>query len=217
MKHILVIDDDSEIRILLRKFLEMHNFLVSEAENGKKALELCRSTQFDLIISDIYMPEKDGITFIKDLHKIASEIKIIAISGGEPGHFFTSDLQLDVAKTVGAFHTLRKPFKMDDLLKIIENVFSHERKLQTGNGQLNEFLPILAPTVTNINIRFITQHNQLFKIMPAIAALAAMAEKKEVTIQLYATSREGFDSSLLNHEVFKALEDAQVKIVSTKE
>ena len=113
MKHILVIDDDLEIRILLRKFLEMHNFLVSEAANGKRALELCKSTRFDLIIVDIYMPEKDGITFIKELQEIASDLKIIAISGGESGHFFTSSLQLDVAKSIGAFHTLQKPFKRE--------------------------------------------------------------------------------------------------------
>lgn len=220
MKHILVIDDDLEIRILLRKFLEMYDFLVSEAANGKRALELCKSTRFDLIIVDIFMPEKDGITFIRELQEITSEIKIIAISGGEPGHFFTSNLQLDVAKTIGAFHTLQKPFKMQELRQTIEKIFTPADKAKKGGetfsmpAQENCFT---TPVTSDVNIRFIAQQDQLFKITQAIAALAEKAEKKEVTIQLSAYSANGFDASWLSQEVFKALTGAHVKIVAAKE
>ena len=82
MSKILVIDDDKNIRSLLRDFLERDGYEVMEAENGKVGLKLFRENGADLVITDLIMPEKEGIETIRELRRDFSDVKIIAISGG---------------------------------------------------------------------------------------------------------------------------------------
>ena len=109
-KQILVVDDNNHVREILRLFLERHGYRISEAPNGYEAVEVCRSNKFDLVIADIYMPGMDGIKFIEALHKFSPETKVVAISGGEPCHFFTSSTQLNAALYKGAFQHNEQAF-----------------------------------------------------------------------------------------------------------
>ncbi len=122
MKQILIADDDFQIRDCLKLFLENQGFMVFEAPNGMKALELCKLTKIDLVIVDIYMPGMDGIQFMEELQKFSPEVKVIAISGGEKGHFFTSNMPLHSAMRRGAFCSLSKPFKMAELLNAVKEI-----------------------------------------------------------------------------------------------
>jgi CheY-like chemotaxis protein len=122
-KRILVIDDEDVIRQLLKEMLEWEGYVVTTAANGKEGLQLYRLELPDLIITDIFMPEMEGLETIRALQEGSSKVKIIAISGGgERG--MTSFLSL--AKRFGALCTLQKPFSREELLELVRGVLGEE-------------------------------------------------------------------------------------------
>jgi len=107
-KHILLADDDAEVRAVLAMALRQAGHIVTQAENGKEALKLCVGTQFDMIITDILMPKGDGFKVISKMKKKQRDIPIIAISGG--GVSGSLDF-LEKAKIHGACCIFEKPFE----------------------------------------------------------------------------------------------------------
>lgn len=120
MATILVIDDQEPIRILLRLALEGVGHEVLEASNGRLGLELYRTRAPDLIITDIVMPEMDGLELLLELTRTFLNVKVIAISGGLEG-----DGPLRVAKLLGARQTFKKPLDMDALLRAVRYELAH--------------------------------------------------------------------------------------------
>ena len=82
MKRILVVDDEAPIRAMLAQMLETEGYEVHTAEHGEEGLELVRKVVFDLVITDMIMPVKDGLKFIMELIKDYPDMRILAISGG---------------------------------------------------------------------------------------------------------------------------------------
>ncbi|MBI3246646.1 MAG: response regulator [Deltaproteobacteria bacterium] len=119
MVRILVIDDEAQVRDVLRQMLEKAGYEVVEAPEGAEGLQLHRKHPVDLIITDIVMPGKEGIETILALRKCVPKVKIIAISGG--GHMNKLDL-LSVAQEFGAARTLAKPFARKELLAAVQEV-----------------------------------------------------------------------------------------------
>lgn len=119
MKSILVIDDNIYVRSLLREMLELANYDVTEAPNGEVGARLFRQAPVDLVITDIFMPEKEGLETIRELRRDFPEVKIIAISGGGS----RGDLAfLPTAKKLGAHYTFAKPFEMDEMLAAVHEL-----------------------------------------------------------------------------------------------
>jgi len=118
MKIILVIDDDEDVRSCIRNILEHSGYSVLEAENGKVGIDICSHNPVDLVIVDLFMPEKEGIETIIELRKEYADFKILAISGGIPG--YGPDHFLHIAQKLGADGTLDKPFNMQQLLSKVE-------------------------------------------------------------------------------------------------
>ena len=119
MPSILVIDDDSSIRIIFRRYLEKQGYVVRVADNGHEGLRLVEVETPDLVITDIMMPETDGLEVIMFLHRTYSSIPVIAISGGmrsAPLDF------LPMAKKFGARKVLRKPVELHDLLAAVHEL-----------------------------------------------------------------------------------------------
>lgn len=116
MARILIIDDEDELRSMLRQMLEQAGHEVAEAVNGAEGIALYERDAHDLIITDIIMPEKEGVETIIALRRTAPELPIIAISGG--GRLDATDF-LTMAKKLGARHTLTKPFRRDQLLEAV--------------------------------------------------------------------------------------------------
>lgn len=85
MYHLLVVDDEAKIRMLIRKYAEFEGHTVTEAENGMEAVELCRKDpkQFDLIIMDVMMPELDGFSAVKELRKYCQAPVLMLSARGE--------------------------------------------------------------------------------------------------------------------------------------
>src|SRR5882724_6422130 len=99
MARILLIDDDPMVRHTIRHILIAEGHDVTIAQEGKTALELFRSSFFDLVVTDIIMPEKDGIEIIKEMRGMRGTVRILAISGG--GRIGNTDF-LKIAEKLGA-------------------------------------------------------------------------------------------------------------------
>ena len=120
MANILIIDDDEQYPKMMAKILkqEAHHNIVT-ATNGKEGLDLIKMQNFDLIITDILMPDKDGIDLITDLLRAKSTVPIIAISGGR--NLITPEFNLSSAKTLGVKIFLKKPFTNEQLIEAVSN------------------------------------------------------------------------------------------------
>ena len=113
MANILVVDDEEPIRALVGKILLKDGHQVMEAENGQHACDTYEDADIDLIVTDLVMPEKNGIEMMIQLKKSHPSVKLIAISGGS-GFSGQIDL-LSVAKLLGAKHVIKKPFSVDQI------------------------------------------------------------------------------------------------------
>ena len=120
MATILIIDDEETIRALLRSALQAEEYEVTEAVNGRQGLALYRQRPVDLVITDIVMPELNGLDMLLELTREFLDAKVIAISGaGEEKNV------LDVAKLLGARQTFQKPFSMPQLLGAVRYELEH--------------------------------------------------------------------------------------------
>ncbi len=115
---ILLVDDEEVVRRLFREVLMSAGYEVREAGNGKEAMQLVKNEPFELIITDLIMPEPEGIETIRDLRVQYPTLKIIAVSGAFGGKF------LSVAEKMGALTTLQKPVSPRDLLASVRGVLA---------------------------------------------------------------------------------------------
>jgi DNA-binding response OmpR family regulator len=113
---ILLVDDEAFVREMLTEALQDEGHSVHVAINGKKAVETY-DTSFDLVITDIVMPEQEGIQTILELRKLNPRVKVIAISGGGR---VSSDDYLELAKKVGALETFSKPLALAEFFAAIK-------------------------------------------------------------------------------------------------
>ena len=119
MARILLIEDDDSVRTLLFLALVHVGHTVIEARNGREGLNLFRSAPFDLVITDIVMPEKEGFEVLMKIRKRNPSLKIIAISGGglhNAAHY------LHTAKLLGAAKVLAKPFSNEELMAAVNEL-----------------------------------------------------------------------------------------------
>ncbi len=121
MAKILVIDDDEQIRAMLRQLLEKQGYEVFIASDGVEGLKLFRKESIDLIITDIIMPEKEGIETIRELVNEFPDVKIIAMSGGGR---IGPEAYLRMAKGFGASHTFTKPIDLKELSEAVKKLIS---------------------------------------------------------------------------------------------
>jgi YesN/AraC family two-component response regulator len=119
MALILIIDDEPQIRSMLKLMLERDGHEVAEAPDGIEGIRIYRQNPADLIITDLIMPNKDGIGMIIELKKEFPDVKIIAMSGGGLNK---PDGYLKGAEKLGAACTLTKPIDRDEMLRAIKDV-----------------------------------------------------------------------------------------------
>jgi CheY-like chemotaxis protein len=118
MTSILLVDDDEQFRSMLSESLRLAGYEVTEARDGREGIELCDHVS-DLIITDLIMPEKEGLETIQEYRRKDPEVKIIAISGGSR---HGSIDYLKMAKAFGARQVLAKPFARQEILEVITQV-----------------------------------------------------------------------------------------------
>ncbi|WP_280191219.1 response regulator [Delftia sp. PS-11] len=113
MAHILIVEDDEQFRQMLASMLAADQHRVSQAGNGFQGLEAAGRGHPDLIITDILMPEMDGIDFVMALKRQCPHVPVIAMSGGRRS--ISAEFNLNSASLMGVAAILTKPFKRDDL------------------------------------------------------------------------------------------------------
>jgi response regulator RpfG family c-di-GMP phosphodiesterase len=121
METIVVVDDEPDIRHSINHILSK-DYKVKEIESVDGAIEYCNCNPVDLVITDLFMPDKTGIDLIEYIAGINKDIKVLAISGGSRT---TKCNFLPVAKIVGADDTLFKPFAMSELRKKVDALLSY--------------------------------------------------------------------------------------------
>jgi DNA-binding response OmpR family regulator len=115
--HILIIDDDIDLCLLLQEGLQAEGYSASVAADGAQGIALQRKQPASLLITDIFMPNKEGIETIRDFRAEFPDVPIIAMSGG--GRLKSRGSTLFTAKELGAAVILQKPFEMSDLLSSV--------------------------------------------------------------------------------------------------
>ena len=120
----MIIDDDRDLREMLRTALLRKEYTVVEADNSREALKNFKPGLTDLVITDLLMPEEDGLKVIMMMRELKKGIRVIAISGGGkagPGNY------LEMAKALGADAVFSKPFAINDLVTRIEELLRIEQ------------------------------------------------------------------------------------------
>jgi len=117
MKKILIVDDEENARIGLSKLLSQEGYQVSAVGNGNEALNFLDNEQVNLVITDINMPEMDGLVFLRELNRDYPSTNVIMITayGGVESYL--------EAMSLGAFEYLNKPIKLDELKSVMGKIF----------------------------------------------------------------------------------------------
>ena len=124
MTRIIIIEDDQIIRESLKEILELNSYEVIAMDSGIDLMKKIHKFKPDILITDIIMPDMDGIEIIIEAKKTLPDIKLIAISGGG---MIDSGSYLDTAKSLGADLTLKKPFAPDQLISAIKNLTENQK------------------------------------------------------------------------------------------
>ncbi len=126
VSRVLVIDDEAAVRASVCGVLSDVGYSVAEAGNGVAGVDCLRSSAADAVVMDIYMPLRDGFETIRELRRVAPQVRIIAISGGTRGDFDP----LKAAEMLGADRALRKPFAVEELLAALTEVLADTPSLR---------------------------------------------------------------------------------------
>ncbi|MBF0126879.1 MAG: response regulator [Magnetococcales bacterium] len=118
MKDILIVDDEPKLRLLLHRILQEAGYSLAVAANGVEAMAMCRKEQPKLVISDIFMPDMDGIELLENLRESCLGQKVIAMSGGST--HLAADFLHEIATMFGAAGFLVKPFSKQEVLEAVE-------------------------------------------------------------------------------------------------
>ena len=128
--HILIIDDDEKIRLLLKKFLENNELRVSDAESTEEAKKIMESLIFDLLVVDIMMPGQNGLDFLKEIRKTSQMPVLMLTAMSDP------EDRLDGLE-IGADDYMTKPFEPRELLLRIQNILKRFNSSQCINSKFN--------------------------------------------------------------------------------
>lgn len=123
MAKVLIADDEASVLEVMRRILQIDGHEVIEARDGEEALRKIRSEKPDVAVIDLFMPRKEGLETIMQLRKSSPELKIIAISGGNPTHGMSF---LEMATRLGAHRTMSKPFSMEEMRNTVADLLTED-------------------------------------------------------------------------------------------
>jgi two-component system response regulator MprA len=123
MARILIIDDHADVRDVLESLMASQGYEVDVAPDGRAGLERCDAAMPDLVITDLHMPELDGLETVRELRERSNAVKIISMTGGDA---YYVEKNLDSSRIHGADRTFSKPFDVQELLSTIEDLLTEE-------------------------------------------------------------------------------------------
>ena len=119
MRRILIIDDEPYILLMLKKMLERAGYEIDLASNGREGMAVFEQDSADLVITDIIMPDKEGLELILEMKKKRPELKIIAMSGGGR---ISPESYLECARHFGAEKVFQKPFRQKEIVSAVKEL-----------------------------------------------------------------------------------------------
>lgn len=122
MANIILVEDDPDLRDLLALILQDSQHSVLRCENGRRAVEYLSHQDADLLVTDLLMPEMDGVETVRAVRRLRPQLPILAISGGLPN----PANYLGIARYFGATRVLPKPFQPAELISAIEELLSSD-------------------------------------------------------------------------------------------
>lgn len=126
MARILIVDDDPISARVLEGMVAEEGHAAKTAENGVQALNLYRESPFDVVITDIFMPEKEGLELVRELRAMDPDARVIAVSGGSAGGHFDS---LEWVRMFGVRHVFAKPLDRKQLLAAVDELLASTQSL----------------------------------------------------------------------------------------
>lgn len=130
MARVLIIEDDPVCVQLIQRTLEARGHDVTAATDGRAGMKRFKTDEFDLVISDLVMPDQDGIETIREIRRASPDVAIIAVSGGLTQPFGVSVDYLGAARLLGADATLKKPFMPSTLVNLVDETLGHRGDTQ---------------------------------------------------------------------------------------
>ena len=124
--NILIVDDYSDVRESLKDLLDSFDCIVKTAANGREALNLLKNEKIDLVITDILMPEMDGIELVTQARKLYPELRFLLISGGgrQTSEISSYDYLETASTLTGIASVLRKPFEPEEFIEMVNEVLA---------------------------------------------------------------------------------------------
>lgn len=156
MYHLLVVDDEEKIRSLIRKYAEFEGNIVTEAENGIQAVDICRSNKFDIIIMDVMMPELDGFSASRMIRKF-SDTPILMLSARGEEYDRINGFE------IGADDYVVKPFSPKELMLRIEAIM--KRSGRSVESQAKDIMQIEG-LVVDFTARIVTVDGERVEMSP---------------------------------------------------
>ena len=120
MARVLLVEDTKVVRFALAALLRDQGHEVTEECDGTAAIRATREQDFDIVVTDVFMPALDGLELIRYLRQVQPTLKIIAISGGGARH--TPEYAIDLASKLGADIVMQKPIENDDLIASVDSL-----------------------------------------------------------------------------------------------
>ena len=132
MPLILVIDDDEMVRSTVKAMLESRGHAVAVAVDGEDGLRQLQQQPFDLVLCDIFMPNKDGIGTLREIRRADPELPVIIMTGGSPNAGRIGERgdvdYLHMARLLGASRTVGKPFTIKQLIDLVDDALAERKK-----------------------------------------------------------------------------------------
>lgn len=141
--YVLLVDDEPEIRSLLMRWLEGEGHQVTCAVNGVEAAAISGAKEFDLVVTDVIMPEKDGVQLITEIKKTRPKARVLAMSGG--GRVLASDDCLRMARALGSHAAVAKPFTRDQFLGAVTRAIDAPLAVPPPPASMAAFLARVRP------------------------------------------------------------------------
>lgn len=120
MPKIMLVEDDEIGRFAFRSLLDSAGCEVVDVENGLEAVRKLQEIEFDIVITDVFMPEMDGVELIREIREAFPEMKVVAVSGGGGG--FTAAHTTNMMSNLGADAVLQKPVTNKELLAVVDTL-----------------------------------------------------------------------------------------------
>ena len=187
MYHLLVVDDEAKIRMLIRKYAEFEGHTVTEAENGMEAVELCRKDpkQFDLIIMDVMMPELDGFSAVAEIRKVSqAPVLMLSARGEEYDRIHGFELGVD--------DYVVKPFSPKELMMRVNAIMNRVRPQEDQRRNTVSFQGLTI----DFDARIVTVDGQRAELSPKeYDLLVYLVQNKNIALtrEMLITNVWGYD------------------------